>query len=211
MTRDPLPFARTAATSSMRPTDAVATLVGFHGYQENAAIHLDVLRRIAGRPAASNLISIQALNRFYTRANVVVAGWMTKEDRELAIADNIAYVAAVLDEVAERGRHHAAADLRRLLARRGHGLSGRGVRAAAVRRRDRARRRRAAGCRAGRGRLAARPAGPWHRRTRGTRKRRRPPIWSTLRGAGVTVDEHVFDGRSRVGRVVRRARRRVPG
>lgn len=88
---------------------AVATLVGFHGYQENAAIHLDVLRRIAGGlPAATpgakggravNLISIQALNRFYTRANAVVAGWMTKEDRELAIADNIAYVAAVLAEV----------------------------------------------------------------------------------------------------------------
>ena len=79
--------------------DAVATLVGFHGYQENAAIHLDVLRRIAnGR--VLNLISIQALNRFYTRANTVVAGWMTSEDRELAIADNIGYVAAVLAEVA---------------------------------------------------------------------------------------------------------------
>ena len=78
---------------------AVATLVGFHGYQENAAIHLEVLRRIAaGR--AINLVSIQALSRFYTRANNVVAGWMTSEDRELAIADNIAYVTAVLDEVA---------------------------------------------------------------------------------------------------------------
>lgn len=79
--------------------DAAATLVGFHGYQENAAIHLDVLRRIAaGR--ALNLVSIQALNRFYTRANTVVAGWMTTEDRDLAIADNISYVAAVLDDVA---------------------------------------------------------------------------------------------------------------
>jgi len=78
---------------------AVATLVGFHGYQENAAIHLDVLRRIAvGR--SLNLVSIQALNRFYTRANTVVAGWMTTEDRDLAIADNIAYVGAVLAEVA---------------------------------------------------------------------------------------------------------------
>jgi len=81
------------------PADAVATLVGFHGYQENAASHLDVLRRITGGRVV-NLISIQALNRFYTRANTVVAGWMTKEDRDLAIADNIAYVAAVLAEVA---------------------------------------------------------------------------------------------------------------
>lgn len=81
------------------PATAVATVVGFHGYQENAAIHLAVLRRIAaGR--ALNLISIQALNRFYTRSNAVVAGWMTSEDRELVIADNIAYVTAVLAEVA---------------------------------------------------------------------------------------------------------------
>jgi len=89
--------------------DAVATLVGFHGYRENAAIHLEVLRRIARSmpteaPGAKvgplNLISVQALNRFYTRENAVVAGWMTSEDRELAIADNIGYVAAVLAEVA---------------------------------------------------------------------------------------------------------------
>ena len=81
------------------PHGAVATLVGFHGYQENAAIHLDVIRRIAGGRLL-NLVSIQALNRFYTRASAVVAGWMTSEDRELVIADNIAYVNAVLDEVA---------------------------------------------------------------------------------------------------------------
>jgi len=77
-----------------------ATLVGFHGYQENAAIHLEALRRIAnGREIG--LVSVQGLHRFYTRANDVVAGWMTKEDRELAIADNTAYVANVLSAVAE--------------------------------------------------------------------------------------------------------------
>lgn len=81
------------------PASATATLVGFHGYQENAAIHLEVLRRIAG-DRLLNLVSIQALNRFYTRSNAVVSGWMTSEDRELAIADNIAYVAAVLAQVA---------------------------------------------------------------------------------------------------------------
>ncbi len=79
--------------------DATATLVGFHGYQENASIHLGVLRRIAG-DRAINLVSIQALNRFYNRVNTVVAGWMTTEDRELAIADNADYVGAVLAEVA---------------------------------------------------------------------------------------------------------------
>ncbi len=78
---------------------AAATLVGFHGYQENAARHLEVLHRIAGGRAI-NLVSVQGLHRFYTRANAVVAGWMTSEDRELAIADNIDYVGAVLAEVA---------------------------------------------------------------------------------------------------------------
>lgn len=78
---------------------ATATLVGFHGYQENAGINLDALRRVAGGRALT-LVSIQALNRFYTRTNTVVAGWMTTEDRELAIADNIEYAGAVLAEVA---------------------------------------------------------------------------------------------------------------
>lgn len=75
-------------------------LVGFHGYQENAAIMFDVLRQVtAGRPIG--LVSIQGLHRFYTRANEVVSGWMTKEDREHAIADNVAYVGHVLSAVAD--------------------------------------------------------------------------------------------------------------
>ncbi|MGE0863722.1 MAG: alpha/beta hydrolase [Vicinamibacterales bacterium] len=112
MTRaEPLSLTNTVRTIAVRThgrflIDAadrpVATLVGFHGYQENAAVHLEVLRRIAnGRPV--NLLSIQALNRFYTRANAVVAGWMTTEDRELVIADNVDYVTAVLAEVAGEG------------------------------------------------------------------------------------------------------------
>lgn len=82
------------------PGHSRGTLVGFHGYQENAAINLEALRSIAnGRPIG--LVSVQGLHRFYTRANDVVAGWMTKEDRELAIADNTAYVARVLSAVAD--------------------------------------------------------------------------------------------------------------
>src|SRR4051812_22814169 len=74
--------------------------MGFHGYQENAAIHFDVLKKIiAGRPVS--VVSVQALHRFYTRSNHVVAGWMTKEDREEAIADNVAYVGNVLSAVTE--------------------------------------------------------------------------------------------------------------
>lgn len=83
------------------PTDeAVGTVCGFHGYKENAEIHMDVLRRVAG-DRHWRLISVQALNRFYNKGGDVVGNWMTKEDRDLAIADNVAYVAAVLSEIAE--------------------------------------------------------------------------------------------------------------
>lgn len=83
------------------PEHSRATLVGFHGYQENAAIHFEVLRRIAGSRSLG-LVSVQGLHRFYTRSNeVVVASWMTKEDREQAIADNVAYVASVMEAVAD--------------------------------------------------------------------------------------------------------------
>ena len=82
------------------PQHSRATLVGFHGYQENAAITLDVLRQIAaGR--SIGIVSIQGLHRFYTKTNDVIASWMTKEDRELAIADNVAYVAKVMSAVAD--------------------------------------------------------------------------------------------------------------
>jgi predicted esterase len=78
-------------------------LVGFHGYAERADDMLDALRRIRGERHWL-LVSIQALNRFYTKAQTVVANWMTREDRDRAIDDNIDYVAAV---VAEVGRQHA--------------------------------------------------------------------------------------------------------
>ncbi len=56
------------------------------------------LRLIPGANAWTR-VSIQALNRFYTRGDAkVVANWMTRQDRELAIADNIAYVNAALDQ-----------------------------------------------------------------------------------------------------------------
>jgi predicted esterase len=73
-------------------------LIGFHGYAERAEHMLEVLGRIRGdRPWL--LVSVQALNRFYTRSQEVVGNWMTREDRELAIADNVAYVSRVVEEV----------------------------------------------------------------------------------------------------------------
>ena len=72
-------------------------LIGFHGYGEPAEAHLDRLRMIPD-VSAWTVVCIQGLHRFYQRrANAVVASWMTRQDRELAIADNLAYVAAVID------------------------------------------------------------------------------------------------------------------
>ena len=67
-------------------------LVGCHGYGQNAAMMLEDLRRIPGAEAW-RLVAVQALHRFYTRGDqAVVASWMTREDREPAIEDNIEYL-----------------------------------------------------------------------------------------------------------------------
>jgi predicted esterase len=73
-------------------------LVGFHGYKEGAEHMLAELVRIRGGRSWL-LVSVLALNRFYDRDNNVIASWMTKQDRELIIADNIAYVASVVAAV----------------------------------------------------------------------------------------------------------------
>ncbi len=82
-------------------------LIGFHGYAEDAETQFARLRAIPGSEGWL-MVSIQGLNRFYQRrTNDVIAGWMTRQDRELAIADNLAYVAAVIEAVS---REHAVRD-----------------------------------------------------------------------------------------------------
>ncbi len=71
-------------------------LVGCHGYLENAAIQMKRLESIPGAEDWT-LISVQGLHRVYRgRSQEVVASWMTSEDRETAIADNVAYVASAV-------------------------------------------------------------------------------------------------------------------
>jgi len=70
-------------------------LVGFHGYAETADLHMEQLRKIP-RIEGWSLASVQGLHPFYTRSGQIVASWMTSLDRELAIADNVAYVHKVL-------------------------------------------------------------------------------------------------------------------
>ncbi|HXU32257.1 MAG TPA: phospholipase, partial [Thermoanaerobaculia bacterium] len=76
-------------------------LVGFHGYGESAERHLAELARIPGTESW-RVAAIQALHPFYTRTQEVVASWMTRFDREHAIEDNIAYVQAAIDRLAEK-------------------------------------------------------------------------------------------------------------
>jgi predicted esterase len=75
-------------------------LVGFHGYGETAETQLDRLHAVPGADRWL-IVSIQGLHRFYERrTNEVIASWMTRQNRELAIADNLAFVAGVLEEAA---------------------------------------------------------------------------------------------------------------
>jgi len=78
-------------------------LVGFHGYGESADSQFARLDAVAGS-AEWKLVSIQGLHRFYQRrTEQVVASWMTTQDRQSAIADNIAYVSTVVErEAADR-------------------------------------------------------------------------------------------------------------
>ncbi len=85
------------ATESQAPL-----LVGFHGYGENAERLLEAIVEIPG-VSTWHVASLQALHPFYnSKTGEVVASWMTKLDRELAIEDNIQYVARALEQVEKR-------------------------------------------------------------------------------------------------------------
>ncbi len=89
----------------LRPASGSAqgVLVGFHGYGESALPHLEAMLEIPGVESWT-VASIQGLHPFYTRSGEVVASWMTKLDRENAIADNIAYVRGAVGEILESAR-----------------------------------------------------------------------------------------------------------
>ena len=76
--------------------------MGFHGYGQDAAEHLSDLAAIPGSEAWLT-VAVQALHPFYTRNDErVVASWMTRLDREHAIADNTGYIGRVLHDVRRR-------------------------------------------------------------------------------------------------------------
>src|SRR5262245_6614400 len=66
-------------------TDPSPMLVGVHGDAESADTQLSRLRAIEGSERWL-VVSIQGLHRFYQRrTEEIVASWMTRQDRELAI------------------------------------------------------------------------------------------------------------------------------
>ena len=73
-------------------------VVGFHGYGENAEKHLEELRRLPGSSRWA-LCAVQALHPFYNRTGAVIASWMTRQQRERAILDNLLYVTSVVAAV----------------------------------------------------------------------------------------------------------------
>jgi predicted esterase len=82
------------------PATGLPLLVGFHGYAETAEHELQRLKTIEGSEDWI-IVSIQGLHRFYRRrSNDVIAGWMTRQNREEAIEDNIIYTTTVIDSVA---------------------------------------------------------------------------------------------------------------
>jgi predicted esterase len=79
---------------------ALRLLVGCHGYAQNADEMMEMLRGIPAGDGCTR-VSIQALHRFYRgRSQVTVSSWMTRQDRELMIGDNVAYVEAAVAAVA---------------------------------------------------------------------------------------------------------------
>jgi predicted esterase len=85
------------------PGTPLKLLVGCHGYAQNADEMMAMLRSI---PAGDEWtrVSIQALHRFYRgRSEITVASWMTREDRDLVIADNVAYTDRAITAVAGSG------------------------------------------------------------------------------------------------------------
>lgn len=100
---DRTPFDRSIATGThghywVRPAarPQAPWIVGFHGYGENAATHQAALERIPGI-AGWTVVAVQGLHPFYTRSQEIVASWMTRLDRDEAIADNLAYVGRVVE------------------------------------------------------------------------------------------------------------------
>lgn len=79
-------------------TETSPLLVGFHGYGETAEDQMQLLQQIPGIKNWT-LCSVQALHSYYNTRGKIGYCWMTSQDRELRINENVNYVNAVISEV----------------------------------------------------------------------------------------------------------------
>ena len=91
-----MPHQRTGQLWFVTSARRAALFVGFHGYAETAEVQMERLAAVPGTDGWT-LVAAQGLNRFYRgRTEDVVAGWMTRRDREDAIRDDTVYVGHVI-------------------------------------------------------------------------------------------------------------------
>ncbi len=72
--------------------------IGFHGYGQPAEELLAMMQSIADAQHWA-CCAVQALHAFYNRNDSVGASWMTSQDRELRIQENVRYVDAVVNQL----------------------------------------------------------------------------------------------------------------
>lgn len=77
-------------------------IAGFHGYGQTAENELALLKSIPGSETCS-LCSIEALHQFYTTKGDPGASWMTSQQREARIAENVRYIDAVIEQILPAG------------------------------------------------------------------------------------------------------------
>ena len=73
-------------------------VIGFHGYGENAEVHLDRMQHLKG---GENwyCVSIQALHPFYLGKGKMGANWLTSQDRDFRIKENVEYINKVISNI----------------------------------------------------------------------------------------------------------------
>src|SRR4051812_32331983 len=82
------------------PAGPLRLLIGFHGYAQNADEMLEMLRGVPAEDSWTRA-AVQALHRFYRgRVQTTVGSWMTSQDRDILIADNVRYVEVAIDAIA---------------------------------------------------------------------------------------------------------------
>lgn len=73
-------------------------LLGFHGYGQTAEDMMALMGRIPGAERRVRC-AVQALHPFYPRPGRIGACWMTSQDRELRIRENVDYVNRVVNHL----------------------------------------------------------------------------------------------------------------